>query len=304
MQSNTNIQLAKKKKRRRIDFIVSIKPENGTISSVHSDIVNNRRTTEDDPNQRSNYLQSKNDLHKRGRELFDYTVLSNFLKWRKIAPIGPGFFNEGNTCYLNSTLQCLMYIPPFVQTLLFAKSKILSADRATTGSKLILELFSSLVEEVHNSSVPTSKTISPRSMISNIRRVGKQFRPLRQEDAHEYLRQLLDCMHEEILKSYNLKTSDGKVAETSFISQVFGGYLCNSLKCTKCKYVSNTMNHFLDISLDLKGGINSVQTALQHFIKPEELTRGNEWKCTKCNAKVQVRRLFLIFLFCPKKLYI
>lgn len=37
-------------------------------------------------------------------------------------------------------------------------------------------------------------------MVSNIKRVGKQFKPLRQEDAHEYLRQLLDCMHEEILK--------------------------------------------------------------------------------------------------------
>ena len=37
-------------------------------------------------------------------------------------------------------------------------------------------------------------------MVQNIRRVGKQFRPMRQEDAHEYLRQLLDCMHEEILK--------------------------------------------------------------------------------------------------------
>ena len=43
-------------------------------------------------------------------------------------------------------------------------------------------------------------------MVQNIRRVGRQFRPMRQEDAHEYLRQLLDCMHEEVLKANNVKT--------------------------------------------------------------------------------------------------
>lgn len=94
-------------------------------------------------------------------------------------------------------------------------------------------------------------------MVQNIRRVGRQFRPMRQEDAHEYLRQLLDCMHEEALKANNVKTSDGKIAETTLISRVFGGYLCNELKCSTCTYSSKTYNHFQDLSLEVSGGISS-----------------------------------------------
>ena len=108
------------------------------------------------------------------------------------------------------------------------------------------------------------KSMSPKSMVQNIRRVGKQFRPNRQEDAHEYLRQLLDCMHEEIMKANNVKTSDGKLAETSLISRVFGGYLRNELKCSKCTFSSKTYNHFQDLSLEITGGISSGQ--IIHFL--------------------------------------
>ena len=94
-------------------------------------------------------------------------------------------------------------------------------------------------------------------MVQNIRRVGKQFRPNRQEDAHEYLRQLLDCMHEEIMKANHVKTSDGKLAETTLISRIFGGYLRNELKCPKCPFSSKTYNHFQDLSLEITGGITS-----------------------------------------------
>jgi len=125
--------------------------------------------------------------------------------------------------------------------------------------------------------------------VASIRRVGRQFKPLRQEDAHEYLRQLLDCMHEEVLKARGVKTSDGKIAETSMISRVFGGYLCNTLTCGQCQYVSKTFNHFLDMSLDINQGVKSISGAIDAFTKPEYLSAGNEWKCEKCKQKVKVR---------------
>ena len=125
-------------------------------------------------------------------------------------------------------------------------------------------------------------------MVQNIRTVGKQFRPSRQEDAHEYLLKLIDCMHEELLKHNNVKVQDGAIAETTFIFRIFGGSLRNELKCSVCHHSSCTYNPFLDLSLELTKGVTSVPGALKAFAQVERLTAGNEWHCEKCKRKVQV----------------
>jgi len=101
-------------------------------------------------------------------------------------------------------------------------------------------------------------------------------------------------MHEEILKANGVKISDGLISETTFLSKIFGGYLCNELTCSVCKYTSKTLNHFQDLSLDVHGGINTVQEAIRVFLKPEVLGNGNEWLCGGCNKKVKVRTLLYL----------
>ena len=98
-------------------------------------------------------------------------------------------------------------------------------------------------------------------------------------------------MHEEILKSHHVKLSDGKVAETSMIARVFGGNLRNEMLCSQCKYSSKTWNHFQDLSLEVTGGISSVNDAIRAFTKPEKLSAGNEWRCDGCKNKVLVSRV-------------
>ena len=39
------------------------------------------------------------------------------LKWKQKQGIGCGLVNAANTCYLNSTLQCLLYTPPLINYL-------------------------------------------------------------------------------------------------------------------------------------------------------------------------------------------
>ena len=237
----------------------------------------------------------------KSRSLFNVAHVNANLCWKRISRPAPGFFNNGNTCYLNSVLQCLVHVPPLAQVLLDAElarealAGMASSSEpkhdtnaASNGQSPIISMFKSLIHEVWKTN--SGRPFLPRAMVMNIRRVGKQFRPLRQEDAHEYLRQLVDCMHEEILKAQRVKLADGKIAETTFIGRVFGGNLCSELRCPKCTYVSRTFNYFQDLSLEVSGGINSIKRAYAKFTEVEHLTKGNEWRCEGCRGMVLAQK--------------
>ena len=96
-------------------------------------------------------------------------------------------------------------------------------------------------------------------------------------------------MHEEVLRAHRVKTSDGAIAETTFIARIFGGSLCNELRCKNCNNVSRTVNHFQDLSLEIAGKIGNLKDAISAFTAPEILGNGNEWLCDGCKKRVKVR---------------
>jgi ubiquitin C-terminal hydrolase len=236
--------------------------------------------------------EEENELgFRRGHELCSEESVDSLLLWRKPAGVGPGFYNLGNTCFLNSTLQCLVYLPALAQHFMGASygGFVKRMDGREVLSSDTLGLLSELVGRVHTGKKGKggSSAISPKAIVAGIRRIGKQFRPGRQEDAHEFLRLLVDGMAESCLKRSGVKGSaPHRLAETTPIHRIFAGYLRNQLQCVSCGFTSSTFDMAMDLSLDMHKGVHNLEEALRRFQATETLDKANRWKCHGCKKLV------------------
>lgn len=134
-----------------------------------------------------------------------YLNLSNFRIWchecnseitlkseapeKEVAPKGlVGLQNLGNTCYMNSALQSLANTPPLVD--FFLNLSLVSGPKPQ-----VTRAFHRLIVDVWSRS---DGYIAPQGLLYAMRHTHPMYRGFQQHDSQEFLRCLLDQIHEEM----------------------------------------------------------------------------------------------------------
>ncbi|XP_052630782.1 ubiquitin carboxyl-terminal hydrolase 42-like [Harpia harpyja] len=206
------------------------------------------------------------------------------MDWQQRQRAGAGLHNLGNTCFLNSVLQCLTYTAPLANYLL-SREHSQSCRQQDFCMMCVMEAH---VNKVLHSSV---SAIQPSAVINVLTRIGEDFQLGRQEDAHEFLHYTVDAMQRACLSGSS--ELDMSSQATTIIHQIFGGFLRSRVTCLSCRAVSNSYEAFLDVPLDIKAA-SSVTAALEDFVKPEQLDGENCSKCSKCDKMVAASKRFTV----------
>ncbi|XP_078378951.1 ubiquitin carboxyl-terminal hydrolase 2-like isoform X2 [Oculina patagonica] len=237
-----------------------------------------------------------------------------------------GLRNLGNTCFMNSILQCLSHTQPLTDQLLKG-SHIKNINSSSSMKGRLIQAFADLIKSMWKPGC--NEAVSPHTFKTQIQRFAPRFMGYNQQDAQEFLRFLVEGLHDDLnqvkskpkytLCEYDDSLSDHQNAEKSWknylsrdnslMTDLFVGQLKSTLKCCNCGYASVTFDPFWDLSLPIpRSGRRSsgaddsdinIRDCMQSFTREEVLDGDERPTCDKCKLKRKSTKKFSIQRFPP-----
>lgn len=196
-----------------------------------------------------------------------------------------GLHNLGNTCYMNSVLQSLFSIDSFRRFIMQAgHNKLLTAE------------LSDLFKSMKNS----SGSVSPMNFKHTFSGHQSRFSGPNQHDAQEFLRYLINGIHEEFNKvptrprrSTPMRAPRSaeeawlqyrEIVDDSPLVDIVVGQLCSTITCSVCENKSHCWDPFWDLSLPLVRGRHTCKLSevVQDFVAEETLDSDERPICSAC----------------------
>jgi len=252
---------------------------------------------------------SKPDAENVSYELPEYSQETNSLSTssppsKLSLPHEIGFRNHGNTCYINSCMQCMVGLK-FVVTEAINSRQLLFEE---VGDQGILVAFSEFCVAYTNMDRDCiNKKI--RKIKSVMETLDGQFIGSKMQDASEFLGRFLDEIKEDVIK-YSMKSplsnnvGSGSVrVEVDLVYRNFMYEKEEVLVCCSCKAETKSCTSDMSLWCDVTTSMSrtsSLQQLLEESFATEIRTRRCErckWEQSKVNSKlVKLPKVLIIFL--------
>jgi ubiquitin carboxyl-terminal hydrolase 4/11/15 len=137
--------------------------------------------------------------------LIDSKQNQNYYSKREAIAGVCGLTNLGNTCFMNSALQCLSNIPILTEFVLNSYDRM--SSYLNIMGKNRIKLFDNYCDIIKKLWFHKYSYVIPKEFRLEVSRKGPQFRAYEQNDCCEFLTFILDTFHEE-LNQYNPNKDD------------------------------------------------------------------------------------------------